>query len=127
MNSVRDVDSTTEPPTLRVVTGDLFLGGRVAGYGRTLGYQIVSGPRIREEDWTRLSSPRARMIIDLAAPNTNWTEGISRLSAETKERIAAYAPHVRVDLLKAARAAGIAAVFTQSQLDAKIPPWLENE
>ena len=119
-------ENETNEPTLRVVTGDLFLGTRLAGYGRAAGYRVLPGPRLTELDWSRLSAPGARMIIDLASGSA-WSEGIARLPDEAKSRVAAYAPHVRTDLLKAARTAGINAVFTQGQLETKIPPWFGDE
>ena len=116
-------ENETNEPTLRVVTGDLFLGTRLAGYGRAAGYRVLPGPRLTEQDWARLGASEARMIIGLVSGSA-WIEGFANLSDDAKARVAAYAPHVRTDLLKAARTAGITAVFTQGQLETKIPSWL---
>lgn len=124
MNSTASTEENeTSELTLRVVTGDLFLGTRLAGYGRAAGYRVLPGPRLTEQDWERLETSAARMIIALASASA-WNDGFAKLSDDAKARVAAYAPHVRTDLLKAARTAGINAVFTQGQLETKIPSWL---
>lgn len=122
-----EAESSGDTPTLRIVTGDLFLGETIAGYGRAAGYRILPGPRLEPGDWARLANANNRMIINLATPAVDWQDDFEQLPANAKQRVAAYAPHVKVGLLKQARSAGIPSVFTHSQLNRSIPRWLTRD
>jgi len=108
-------------PMLCLVTPDLFLGSRIRGIAERAGYTVVSSPKLSRVPDAVGSVPTTRLLIDLAAPGASEvTQELLRAFSRT----AAYAPHVRVDLLKAARAAGIQQVWTRSQLETELPAWL---
>ena len=115
-----DLGSTPVPRTLLVVTGDLFLLSRIAGLAERSGCRAVPVRNLDEAN----ARAADRVLIDLAAPGIDVSSLAVTLGPDLVARSAAYAPHVRVDLLKAARSAGLAAVFTRSQLDSELPRWL---
>ncbi len=63
-------------------------------------------------------------MLDLTAPRIDVVKIVEAYSPTAEARVSAYAPHVRLDLLRAARAAGLQAVFTRSQLDTQLTAWL---
>ncbi len=105
-------------PTLLILTGDLFLGSRLQGAAERAGYRAS----VRREPAPEAVAAADRVLVDLSA-----IPDLSAVPGATPARTAAYAPHVRVDLLKAARSAGLAAVFTRGQLDAELPRWLRGD
>ena len=107
---------TPQRPVLLLVTADLFLGSRLRGLGEAAGYDVRMAAPSRAADALAAAD---RVVLDLTAPGADFTKFGSF-------RVAAYAPHVRVDLLKAARAAGLDAVFTRSQLEGGLPGWLRG-
>lgn len=106
--------------TLWVLTGDLYLGTRLRGIGEAAGFTTVS--RIRLDREAEIG-PSDRIVVDLANPKS--AESISVLT-KVIDRVAGYAPHVRTDLLKSARSAGLGGVFTKSQLETDFPSWLQS-
>lgn len=112
-------------PLVVLVTADLFLGSRLQGLVERTGYRVktvASSERV-----VGLSDEEAhRVVIDLTTPALNLTTIVDAFPTELCQRVAAYAPHVRVDLLRAARALGIKAVFTRGQLDVELPNWLRE-
>lgn len=112
-------------PLAVLVTADLFLGSRLQGVIGRIGYRVktvASSERV-----VGLADEQAeRIVIDLTTPALNLTTIVDAFPHELEQRVAAYAPHVRVDLLRAARALGIKAVFTRSQLDVELPNWLRE-
>ena len=125
MNDSGDRTAGDPQPTLLLVTADLFLGSRLQGFAERAGYRVVMG-RSTESARDILAEPAGRAVIDLAAPQIDLEQLVESVPAAI-DRIAAYAPHVRLDLLKAARAAGLAAVFTRGQLDSELPRWLRAD
>jgi hypothetical protein len=111
-------------PLAVLVTADLFLGSRLQGIIERAGYRVktvASSERV-----VGLADEEAeRIVIDLTTPALNLTTITGAFPHELQHRVAAYAPHVRVDLLRAARALGIRAVFTRSQLDVALANWLK--
>ncbi|HEX6984494.1 MAG TPA: hypothetical protein VF170_03920 [Planctomycetaceae bacterium] len=110
-------------PVLLLVTGDLFLGSRLAGLAERAGYRAVSAPTVERAQHRLSEGPVDRVLVDLSTPGAE-PASFAAASPDPASRIAAYAPHVRVDLLKAARAAGLKAVFTRGQLESELPRWL---
>ena len=106
-------------PTLLILTGDLFLGSRLQGAAERAGYRAT----VRRDAPPEAVSAADRVLIDLAAVAD--VAPLLNDVADASQRIAAYAPHVRVDLLKSARAAGLTAVFTRGQLETELPRWLK--
>jgi hypothetical protein len=105
--------------TLWLVTGDLFLGSRLRGVGESAGYRVVPSPRL--ERLAESFGEVDRVLIDLASPGIDLHQLPPSIPLE---RVAGYAPHVRVDLLKVARSVGLSAVFTRGQLELELPRWL---
>ena len=115
-----DTSAPVRSPTLLLVTADLFLGSRLKGIAESSGFRVVSMPRLGAD--AELTAECA--LLDLASPGIDVVAAIDRFGADAPNRVAAYAPHVRVDLLRAARAAGLKAVFTRGQLESELPRWL---
>lgn len=109
---------------LLLVTGDLLLGSRLRGLGETAGYAVTTAPTFARAVALACERAPERVLIDLTAPGVEVPSLLSQFSAVPAERFAAYAQHVRVDLLRAARAAGLTAVFTRGQLETEVPRWL---
>ena len=111
-------DSTqdSEQPTFLLLTADLFLGSRLKAIGEQAGYSVVTAPRPQQALELLAKSPH-RVLIDLTMPGLDLASVIEHAGTGAAERVAAYPQHVRIDLLKAARAAGLKAVFTRSQLE----------
>jgi CheY-like chemotaxis protein len=111
-------------PALLLVTGDLLLGSRLRGLAESAGYSVATVPTFARA--VALANKRIpdRVLIDLTAPGVDVPSLLSQFGAVPSERVSAYAQHVRVDLLRAARAAGLTAVFTRGQLEAELPRWL---
>ena len=114
---------SADRPTLVLLTTDLFLGSRLRGIGEAAGYEVRSAVSERGLGSTPEELP-TRVVVDLAAPRLDLAALCVRFGSEAANRIAGYAQHVRVDLLREARAAGLSAVFTRSQLEAELPKWL---
>lgn len=114
---------STDRPTLVLLTADLFLGSRLRGLGEAAGYDVRSAVSERGLGSAPEELP-ARVVVDLAAPRLNLAAVCELFGPEAPDRVAGYAQHVRVDLLRAARAAGLSAVFTRSQLESELPKWL---
>lgn len=112
---------TSDGPMLCLVTPDLFLGSRIRGIAERAGYTVVTSPNLSKVSTPVESAATGRLLVDLVAPG-----GIDAADDLLRAfpRSAAYAPHVRVDLLKAARAAGFQQVWTRSQLESELPAWL---
>jgi len=112
-------------PLAVLVTADLFLGSRLQGLIERAGYRlktVASSERV-----VGLADEQAeRIVIDLTTPALHLTTITDAFPEQLGKRVAAYAPHVRVDLLRAARALGIQAVFTRGQLDIELPNWLRE-
>ena len=115
--------SPTDRPTLILLTADLFLGSRLRGIAEAAGYEVRSAVSERGLGSAPEELP-ARVVVDLAAPRLNLAALCERFGPEAADRVAGYAQHVRADLLRAARAAGLSAVFTRSQLESELPKWL---
>ena len=112
--------AAADRPTLVLVTADLFLGSRLKGIGEQAGYQVVTARRLSDRAG---GEPPERIVIDLATSGGDLAAALERVG-DDPSRVAAYAAHVRIDLLKAARAAGLSAVFTRGQVEEKLPVWL---
>jgi len=112
-------------PLVVLVTADLFLGSRLQGLIERAGYRVktvASSERV-----VGLADEEAeRIVIDLTTPSLNLTTIVDAFPNGPGDRVAAYAPHVRIDLLRAARALGIHAVFTRGQLDIELANWLRK-
>ena len=115
-----------ERPTLVLVTGDLFLGSRIRGMAERSGYAAVTMPRPSRPLESHAGATTVRVVIDLTAPGLEMERLADWLGDAAASRTLAYAPHVRTDLLKAARAAGIGTVLVRSQLDESLPRWLAS-
>jgi hypothetical protein len=124
MTTAEGVSADRDRPTLLLITADLFLGSRIHGLGEAAGYEVKAGVSERALDDRPDGLLPDRVIADLACRRLNLEVLCSRFGVEAPARIAAYAQHVRVDLLRAARAAGLTAVFTRSQLEVELPRWL---
>ncbi|MBA3313574.1 MAG: response regulator transcription factor [Planctomycetaceae bacterium] len=110
-------------PLAILVTGDLFLGSRLKAFAENAGYRVMTVAGCDRA--IALSSEHPdRIVLDLTAPRMNVESVVDGYAGFVPDRIAAYAPHVRTDLLRAARAAGLRSVFTRSQLDIELPRWL---
>ncbi|MGC1275163.1 MAG: hypothetical protein WBC44_15775 [Planctomycetaceae bacterium] len=111
---------------LILVTADLFLGSRIRGDAERSGYVVVTIPNLQRDLNAIANGERPRVVVDLANPNLDVAFLPDWLGDLQADHTLAYAPHVRVDLLKAARNAGIGTVLTRSQLDAELPRWLAS-
>ena len=112
-------------PLAILVTGDLFLGSRLKAFAENAGYRVMTVAGSDRAIELASEGP-ARIVLDLTAPRMNVASIVEAYSDFVPDRIAAYAPHVRTDLLRAARAARVRSVFTRSQLDTELPRWLDQ-
>jgi len=99
------------------LSGDLMFASRVRGAAEQSGYQFRFGTSLPEGD---LSSVKL-VILDLATRS----KLIPDIVSEVAERCAgakfiAYAPHVHIDRIKAARDAGVPTVLTRGQFDGSL-------
>lgn len=120
IESSAEFEASDGPKRLWIVTGDLYLGSRLRGIGEAAGFITVARIRVDQDTEIGLSD---RIVIDLANPKS--AESLKELSSVI-DRVAGYAPHVRTDLLKSARLAGLGGVFTKSQLETEFPRWLQS-
>ena len=112
-------------PVLWLVTPDLFLGSRIRGIAERAGYTVVTAPKLEQISQTLGEKRCGRLLVDLTAGGLEIDDmSYERLGGF--DEAAAYAPHVRVDLLKAARAAGFHRVWTRSQLETELSVWLAD-
>lgn len=116
-------DAVGPRPVLLLITPDLFLASRIKGHAEAAGFRVRSGVSLRALDAFGDEAPD-RIVVDLGARGLDPTAICSRIGSDAADRVAAYAAHVRSDLLRAARAAGLTAVFTKGQLETELPRWL---
>ncbi|WP_146602456.1 histidine kinase [Novipirellula aureliae] len=104
-------------PSVVFLSGDLMFASRVRGAAEQSGYQFRFGASLPEGD---LSSVKF-VIVDLATRSklipTIVSEVVNRCGGA---RLIAYAPHVQMDRIKAAREAGVPVVLTRGQLDGSL-------
>lgn len=107
----------SDSPTRRglFVSGDLMLGTAVIGAMSTVCGDVsraLSGRGLLDK---LTSQPVDLLVVDLEAEDLDLP-GIGAIARETgRPLVIAYAPHVAVDRMQAARAAGFAAVLTRGQ------------
>jgi len=110
-------------PILLLITSDLFLASRIKGFAEAAGFEVRAGVSERAFESLGGAAPD-RVVVDLATRDLDIGSVCAKVGDAAASRVAGYAPHVRVDLLRAARAARLTAVFTRGQLDSELPPWL---
>ena len=112
--------------SLVLVTADLFLGSRIRGLAEQAGFVVTTVPGFSRPLDSITGSSRAHVVLDLTVPGLDRERLADWLGEAVSTRTLAYAPHVRVDLLKTARAVGIGTVIVRSQLDDELPRWLTS-
>jgi hypothetical protein len=119
-----NADANATAGMLLLVTADLFLGSRLRAAAEQAGYRVVTAAASSRLAAAVDVDRPLRLAIDLTTPGIDLAECRAVVGDADFSRSLAYAPHVRVDLLKAARGAGIGTVITRSQLDASFLVWL---
>lgn len=104
-------------PKALFLSGDLIFAGRVRAAADAAGVTFQLSGRLPEQADPAIGW----IIIDLSSRKTL----VPTIAGEAAERfpaaqLIAYAPHVQVDLLRAAREAGIGTVLTRGQFDQRL-------
>lgn len=108
------------------LSGDLIFASRVRSAAEAAGLDFQLAGKIPAETapTAGAGSPAADIawiIIDLATRSGIVSEAVSTARQRYPEaRLLAYAPHVQIARLKAARDAGVPTVVTRGQFDAKL-------
>ena len=103
-----------------IVCADLLSGGPLVQAVREAGRTPVRALSVAKADAAR--GDAAAVLLDLTLPGApGWLAG----RPGGGPPVLSFCPHVRTDLLKAARAADRGPVLVRSQLAAGVPEWLE--
>ncbi|TWT83020.1 hypothetical protein CA13_44830 [Planctomycetes bacterium CA13] len=102
------------PNSVAFLSGDLMFASRVRGAAENAGWQFLFGGSLPRED---LSTVRY-VIVDLSTRSGLIPEIVSQVAERCPDaKLIAYGPHVQVERLKKARAAGVPTVLTRGQFD----------
>ena len=112
-----------------ILSDDLIFTSRITGTARDLGLTVT--PARSAERLLALAEQRVPtcVIVDLSNPGLALADLLAQLRAlSPAPRVVAYGPHVDVETLKAARAAGCDPVLPRSkfveELPTALPQWL---
>lgn len=105
------------------LSGDLIFAGRVRAAADAAGVQFQLSGRLPEQPDPSIGW----IIVDLSSRRSL----VPTIAGEVAERfpaaqLLAYAPHVQVELLRAARQAGIETVLTRGQFDQRLPHLFQD-
>ena len=118
---------TQAPAAVVAVVTDLFFMTKISSTAGALGVP-VEVVRTLDELSERLTDRRgALVLIDLEADGVVAAEAIRLCKqAAHRRRIVAFGPHVRTDLITAAREAGADEVLARSAFVARLPALLKE-
>ena len=112
-----------------MLSNDLVFPSRVASLGREQGHSvsIASTPAALLAEADRLDD-LLLLILDLATPGCDSGDVIDQLKQrQLSPKVVAFAPHVKTNLLEAARKAGCDQVLTRGQFDRELNDLLNIE
>lgn len=117
--------ATRGDPQAVIVTRDLFFGSQVTGTAAQLGLRVVQAMSVSALEEQLATGSVRGVILDLVGSVTAQ-DVIAKLPVETRPRTVAFGPHVRTDLLQAARDAGFEEVLPRSRFSAELPTLLQR-
>ena len=109
----------TDPrPTVLFFSGDLIFASRVRGAAEAAGCDFKLAGRWPDAPPTEIRAA----ILDLATKSKSIDVIVESWKTHAPDvPLIAYGPHVQIDSLRAARAAGVPTVLTRGQFDAALP------
>lgn len=108
----------TNPGSVVFLSGDLMFASRVGGAAKAAGYEFRFGGSLPEDHTDTIRF----VVLDLSTRSGLTSEIVSQCAERCPSaQLIAYGPHVQVQKISAARAAGIPTVMTRGQFDSKLP------
>ncbi|PHR98730.1 MAG: hypothetical protein COA78_25800 [Blastopirellula sp.] len=103
------------------LTADLMFSSRVSSYAKEIGADLrvaISGPQcINAINQNKVD----RVLVDLNVPKLDIEELMTQIKATGQDLdVIAYGPHVQIELLEAAKAAGCDVVLSKGQFNQQI-------
>jgi hypothetical protein len=118
-------EPTTETAgSVVMLSGDLMFASRVKSAAEHAGLTFRIGGSLPEDE-----NDAIRFVVLDLSTRSGLTSAIAGQCSErcAQAKLIAYGPHVHVDRLKAARAAGIETVLTNGQFDAALPQLFSSD
>ncbi|WP_417378546.1 hypothetical protein [Gimesia sp.] len=117
---------TNPAPQVLVLCSDIMFSSQITGAARQLEYSFCTVLSTRQALAQVDDSLRQVLLVDLNQPSLNW-EQLTTIHQEHPGLISiAFGPHVDVEKLAAARAAGCTEVMPRSRFSAQLPQILES-
>jgi DNA-binding NarL/FixJ family response regulator len=113
--------------TFWYLTNDLMFSSRFVGMAERSGHTVVmaAAPTLLIDRLAQSPEEPATMIIDLTLPDLDIADVVPRVrKAAPLARVVAYGPHVQVNLLAAAQAAGCDEVLSNGEFHRNMPAML---
>lgn len=112
-------------------SADLFWATRIKGVAEAIGIAARPVRTVQMLEDRLKDSPARALLVDLEAPEIalamiNRLRSPNATPTERAIRIAAYGPHVAVELFEAARKAGADHVLARGVLSRHMPTWLAS-
>lgn len=110
-----------------ILTQDLMMSSSVSAAARQKGLEFKSATNLDRVEKLLGQGSVETLLIDLQMPGFELAKLMTQIDAANipRPRMIAYAQHVNVDLLSAARKAGIEEVLTRGQLHGNLENLLE--
>ncbi len=114
---------TDSRPVVLFFSGDLIFASRVRGAAEMAGCEFKLAGR-----WPEPTPPHVRAaVLDLATKSKSIDAIVEAWRTHAPDSpLIAYGPHVQVEALRAARAAGVPTVLTRGQFDAALATLFEE-
>ena len=110
-----------------ILTQDLMMSSSVSTVARAKSLEFRSATSTERVLKLAQENSISTLLVDLQHPNldlANFLSALNANSAKTIPKLIAYAQHVHVDLLSAARKAGIEEVYTRGQVHGSLESLL---
>lgn len=109
-----------------LVCRDLFFTSKITGTADALGYRIQTVGNTEELPQLLKSSDCRCLLLDLESVGLDLTQVLAVLPSDERPTVIAFGPHVRTDLLDAARNSGCDVVLPRSRFSATLPELLKQ-
>ena len=119
-DTAQPIETTPQPPAVLIYVRDLLFSSKVVATARAEGVTF----RVVRDLSKLMTTPAPRLIVDL-----NSAENLDAASAWKREfggHVIGFSGHVNVDILAAAKAAGIDRVMTNGAFTAALPALIKN-
>lgn len=113
-----------------MLTADLMFSSRVSAAAATLGVplDVCMSPARLGEQLTQSGDATRLVIVDATLPRLDWAAMVATVRSQAPQAsIVAFGPHVDVETLRAAAAAGCDEVLTRGQFQQCYAALLESK